>query len=100
MTEKKTFRLQELRRQLIIPVILQLLMLLLASLILDGGVILRLCTIAVIGHWITVLYLALRRRNKLTEVDTMLIRWGFLFFLVVAMLAGTVAGLMTRLLLP
>jgi len=38
-----------------------------------------------VGYWLMVGWLALRRRNALTKADTLLIRSGFLLWLVIAL---------------
>jgi hypothetical protein len=85
MTEQKAWRLADLLGDLAFQLVIQALFLLLTSIVLDGGILLRNCAVAVVTHWVTILYLCLRRRNKLTWGDTMLVRWGFFFYFAIAL---------------
>ncbi|MBN1673608.1 MAG: hypothetical protein JXR37_21355, partial [Kiritimatiellae bacterium] len=81
MNEKKTWRIQELHGALVTPFVIQIVFMILASMILDGGLCASIVMGAIIGHWLLVLWIALRRRNALTKADTVLIRSGFFFWL-------------------
>jgi hypothetical protein len=56
------------------------------ALLLDGGYCSAICEGAMVGYWLMVGWLAIRRRNALTAVDVVLIRSGFLLWLVIAVL--------------
>lgn len=98
MNEKKTWRIQELHGALVTPFVIQVVFMILASLVLDGGVCAGIVMGAIAGHWLLVLWIALRRRNALTKTDTVLIRSGFFFWLpvvfVVRVVLEIVAGAM------
>jgi hypothetical protein len=55
----------------------QAIILLLAALILDGGVVLRFCTIAAIASWICTLMIMLRRPKQPTILDLGIVKYGF-----------------------
>ena len=51
--------------------------LILAALVLDGGHMLRICTIAALASWLCTLVIMLRRRKQPTRFDLGLVRYGF-----------------------
>ena len=51
--------------------------LILAALMLDGGRILRICTIAAIASWICTLMILLRRPKQPTNCDIAIVNYGF-----------------------
>ena len=63
-------------------VVIQILLLVLTSIIMDGGRSFTFMLIPIVAHWIVFLLIAFRRRNHLTRGDTILIKAGFLIFLV------------------
>jgi hypothetical protein len=66
--------------------LIQVVLLMLTGLLLDGGYCGRICGCAMGGYWLMVGWLALRRRNTLTKTDTVLIRSGFLIWLAIVFL--------------
>ena len=62
----------------------QLPVLLLAALLLDGGLGLRVCLIACLAHWLIITLILTRAAQPTTWLDRGLIRWGFLACLVIA----------------
>ncbi len=87
MTEaKQTFRLSELQSALGWVVLVQVVILMLTALLLDGGYCGRICGCAMGGYWLMLGWLALRRRNALTATDAVLIRYGFIIWLMIAFL--------------
>jgi len=86
MNEKTTWRTLELRGALLGPFVVQVLFMALSALILDGGFCASIVMAAIVGHWLMILWIALRRRNALTKLDTILIRVGFFVWLLIATL--------------
>lgn len=85
MTEDKpTSRLSEETSALGWVLLLQVILLLTSATLLDGGYVSGICGSAMVGYWLMVGLLALRRRNALTKADTILIRSGFFLWLVIA----------------
>ncbi len=58
----------------------------LAGLLLDGGVMARVVGVALLGFWLSVGILMIRRPLQPGKVDLTFIRWGFLPVLLVAVL--------------
>jgi len=65
---------------------MQVVLLMLTGLLLDGGYCGRICGCATAGYWLMVGWLALRRRNALTKTDAVLIRSGPIIWLAIAVL--------------
>ena len=89
---KQTSRLSQLQRPLGYLVAVQVALLLLTALLLDGGYCGQICLCAIVGYWLMVGWLAMRRRNALTKTDTILIRAGFFLWLAIATLVSIVLG--------
>ena len=73
--------------------VLQVPLLCLAALILDGGLIFRRFVIASIAFWILVLIIRIRRGSEIPDSDILLIKWGYLPILLITCifwLAGSV----------
>ena len=73
--------------------VLQVPLLCLAALILDGGLIFRRFVIASIAFWILVLIIRIRRGSEIPDSDILLIKWGYLPILLIICifwLAGSV----------
>jgi ABC-type antimicrobial peptide transport system permease subunit len=51
---------------------------LLCALTLDGGLTARICGVAMLGYWVAVGWLVLRRPHLNSRTDLVFIRWGFL----------------------
>ena len=96
MNEKTTWRLEELHRALLFPVIVQVTLVVLSALLLDGGFSSRIVIAAVIGHWLLVFWIASRRRNALTKTDTVLIRLGFYLWLPVVFVLRVILGVVAE----
>lgn len=92
MAEEHRMAPGELRRSLLFSIVVQLIILLLASLVLDGGHLLRMCLIAVAAHWLTVGIILARRRSALTRADTFMIRLAFLIYIPIAYLLAEIAS--------
>ena len=89
MTEDtKTWRIGELREPFVFSVVVQVCLITLSAFLLDDGALGRLFGTAMAGHWLWVAWLALRRRNHLTKIDTVMIRHGFFLWVVVTILIG------------
>jgi hypothetical protein len=56
--------------------IVQLVLLVLTALVLDGGQLNRLCVVAIIGYWVGVAVVMIRRRTSPTRVDLLFLRYG------------------------
>jgi hypothetical protein len=63
-------------------VIVQIAIFVLTALVLDGGELNRLCTIAIIGYWIGVGIILLRRDASITKIDILFIRYGVVVLLI------------------
>ena len=85
---KHTSRLSELQSPLGWVVLVQVVLLVISGLLLDGGYCSRICVGAMVGYWLMIGWLALRRRNALTKSDTILIRTGFFLWLSIALLVS------------
>lgn len=83
-------RIQHLRFALAANGALQFVLLAFTSLSFDGGYSGRICFQAIIGYWLTVAWIALRRREKLTPVDATLIRIGFILWLPTAITVNAI----------
>jgi len=83
---KQTSRLRELQSTLGWGLLMQVVLLMLTALLLDGGYCGRICGCAMVGYWLMVGWLALRRRNALTKTDAVLIRSGSSIWLAIAVL--------------
>ena len=71
----------------------QAVVLIFASLILDGGQILRFCAIAAIASWICTLVIILRRPKQPTKLDLGIVKFGFWPAMPLVALIGFVVGL-------
>ena len=96
MTHKEHPDVQELfggREPLILAlksgVILQVFLFVLTALILDGGQIMRQFLVAMIGYWLGVALIALRRERAPTATDLLFIRYGSLVLLLLAPFVAT-----------
>ena len=56
----------------------QLVVLVIASLVLDGGMIFQVFSYAALAYWVCVGIILIRRRRHLTPIDKIVIRVGFL----------------------
>ena len=83
---KQPFRFGELQSTLGWILLMQVLLLMLTSLLLDGGYCSRICGCAMVGYWLMVGWLALRRGKTLTKTDAVLIRSGPCIWLAIAVL--------------
>ena len=63
---------------LVFPLVQQLIVLGFASLILDGGTMFQVFSYAAVAHWTCMAIILMRRRNRLTPIDKLVIRVGFL----------------------
>ncbi len=63
---------------LLFPLVQQLVVLGMASLILDGGMILQVFSYAALAYWVCVAVIMIRRRRQLTRIEKLVIRIGFL----------------------
>ncbi|MFK7766783.1 MAG: hypothetical protein AB8B55_06140 [Mariniblastus sp.] len=66
----------------------QLVCLLLGAMLLDGGRGFRICVAAVFAHWLAIAFISARDRDELTQMDILLVRWGFFPCLACAVLIG------------
>ena len=76
---------EELQGALVFPVVMQVIFGILSALVLDDGFFSRIVMAAMGGYWAHVVYIALRRRNALTETDTKLIRYGFFLWMLIVL---------------
>lgn len=95
MNAKKTWRIQELHGALAGPVLVQVVFMILTSMILDGGFCASIVVAAIVGHWLLVLWIVLRRRNALTKTDTLLIKTGFFLWLPIAFMVMLILQALT-----
>jgi FtsH-binding integral membrane protein len=72
-----------LRYSIVHSALIQAVLLILASLIMDGGGVFSVFLVAVATHWIVFALIALRRRNHLTGTDRVLITAGFAIYLAI-----------------
>jgi hypothetical protein len=79
---------------LLFPLVQQLVVLGMASLILDGGMIMQIFSYAALAHWVCVAIILIRRRRQLTPIDKIVIRVGFL---VACAISVVLAGFIWRL---
>jgi len=86
MNDKTTWRDLELRGALLGPFVVEIIFLAVSTLIFDGGICASIVMAAIVGHWLMVLWIALRRRKALTKIDVILIRAGFFIWLLIAAL--------------
>ena len=59
--------------------VFQMPILVLASMILDGGGIAQVCFYALVAFWVGVAVLHVHRKGALSRVDLLLIRYGYIF---------------------
>lgn len=64
--------------------VFQMPILLLSSLVLDGGGIAQVCFFALVAFWVGVGVLHIRRRGALSRVDLWLIRWGYILACIIS----------------
>jgi hypothetical protein len=57
---------------------------LISALMLDGGVIAKICAATIVGYWIAVAWLLSRRPLLDSKTDLLFVRWGFLLLFVVS----------------
>jgi len=77
-------RISELHTALGYVVLIQVVILMLTALLLDGGFCARICGAAMVGYWLMVGWFALRRRDALTKADVILIRSGFFIWVMLS----------------
>jgi len=90
ITGADPIRLKDLQPAIINSAIIQAVLLILGSLIMDTGIIFSRFLFAVIAHWVIFGLIALQRRNGLTGADRVLVTWGFAIYLVVMPLLGLI----------
>ncbi len=72
-------------------VVVQVVLFVLTALILDGGRSNKMCIVAMIGYWIVVAVMMIRRRTVPTRTDLLFLRYGMLALLaIVPLLAAAV----------
>jgi hypothetical protein len=64
--------------------VVQIVFLLLTALVLDGGMMFRMCAAAALGYWIGVVVIAIRRGTSPTKLDLLFIRYGMVGLMVIA----------------
>lgn len=62
---------------------MQLLLVMLSGMLLDGGATFQLVALPAVGYWLVVLVILLRRAKTLTRLDTFLLKAGFIILLAV-----------------
>ncbi|PHS00621.1 MAG: hypothetical protein COA78_23770 [Blastopirellula sp.] len=70
----------------------QLPLLLIASLLLDGGLIFKRVGIASVAFWTFTLIIMIRRGHNMTDDDLLLIKWGYLPLLLVTCILWVIAS--------
>jgi len=88
ITGVQPIRLKDLQPAIINSAIIQAVLLILGSLIMDTGIIFSFFLFAVAAHWIVFTLIALQRRNNLTATDRVLLTGGFAIYLVCLPLLG------------
>ncbi len=68
----------------------------LAALLLDGGVTLRFCAAAALPSWLCTLVIILRRPQQPTNFDLAIIRYGFWAVLLLVLALGFLTHLVVR----
>lgn len=81
-------RLKDLQPAMLNSAAIQAVLLILASLIMDTGILFSYVLFAVAAHWIVFALIALQRRNYLTAADRALLIWGFAIYLAILPLLG------------
>ena len=69
------------RDEIKISLILQFFILLLCSIVLDGGYLGRIMMFPAIAYWLATALIMLRRGTRTTVTDRILLRWGFPLFI-------------------
>jgi uncharacterized membrane protein len=69
---------------MIFPVMQQFVILALAAMLLDGGECLQIVSYASLAYWVVFGMMMISRRDRLTQFDKILIRWGFLMLVMVS----------------
>ena len=80
-------------RAIVMALVQQALLLILATLMLDGGRLLRACVGALIVSWAISLVVMLRHRDHPTTLDIAIVKYGFWFAIVALLLLGPVIGI-------
>jgi hypothetical protein len=96
MENKKTMSIGELQRALKASLVVQIALLMFSALIFDGGATGHLLGVAMAGYWLWVGWLAIRRRNNLTQFDAIMIRIGYFVWIMVTILVGMGIGYLTE----
>jgi hypothetical protein len=78
------------RRAFRLTLIQQIPIALLFALMLDGGRTARICGVAMVGYWVVVAWILVRRPVLSSRTDLVFVRWGFLalFFASLALAAS------------
>jgi hypothetical protein len=98
MSEQYPTSFRDLGSSLGTAVVLQLIMGLFAAMMLDGGQCLAGLLIFIALHWLVVIMMAVRRWNCLTKVDVILVRIGFLLYLLGSVMVLMLVGIIVHLL--
>ncbi len=89
---KQTISIADLRGALKVSLVIQISLQMFSALIFDGGATGYLLGVAMAGYWIWVGWLAIRRRNNLTQFDAIMIRVGYFVWIMVTILVGMGIG--------
>ena len=81
MSGATTIRFRDMQGSFLTSCVIQAFLLLLSSLIMDGGEIFTFFLIAIVAHWAMFIMIFTRRRDYLTPADVLFIKAGFLIIL-------------------
>ena len=80
------------RKSITVALVLQVLTTLLLLTILDGGTLAKAGGAAMIGFWLGVALVMLRRPNMPSPFDLVYVRWGYLVMLIIAIALSPLMG--------
>jgi len=67
---------EQFKESIFSSIVLQLILLLLSSLVLDGGILFALIEIVSVAYWVAAVIILVFRFKKLTETDFFYLKWG------------------------
>jgi hypothetical protein len=100
MSSDHPFTFRGMRRHLVQSLVIQAMLLILASLVLDGGFFASIVISGIIVHWLVVAIMAVRRSHALTLSDAILIRMGYVLWSGLVVAGYIMAMCISRFLLP
>ncbi len=92
MTEQKPITIQDQEKWIVFNIGMEVCLLVFTGIVLDGGIAAGLLCPAILGHWVTIGFVALRRGGNLTKSDVALIQGGFFLYIWVVIAVWVVLG--------